>query len=191
MSTLNFLLFFLAGAFTWTILEYFLHRYLGHWKQGKNDFTKEHLRHHRETYYFAPAYKKAIAALFVLGACTLLLRFLMGWVEGFTFSLGLSLMYVVYEILHKRAHTHAPIGAYGRWLRKHHFYHHFKDPKMNHGVTSPIWDIVFGTNVNPDVVRVPKKLALKWLLDPITGELLPKFNHDYQLRGGKAANLHS
>lgn len=189
MQVLTILIFFVAGVFTWTFLEYFLHRYLGHWKNGKNDFTKEHLRHHRETHYFAPAYKKAMAALFVLSALTLLLRFFIGWTAGFSFSLGLSMMYVVYEILHKRAHTHAPIGVYGRWLRKHHFYHHFKNPRMNHGVTSPLWDIVFGTNVNPDVVKVPTKLALKWLLDPVTGELLPQFNRDYQLRSGTTAQV--
>jgi len=182
-------LYFTLGVIFWTILEYFLHRFLGHWKKGKNVFTVEHLRHHRETDYFAPAYKKAIAAFIVLALSFLIFGAILGWVKGFSFAFGLALMYGIYEIIHKRSHTHAPINGYGRWNRKHHFYHHFKNPKMNHGVTSPIWDIVFGTNVKPDTLLVPRKLALDWLIDPVTKALLPMFSDDYQLRGGGTAEV--
>lgn len=186
---LSSIVYFLSGAFLWTMLEYFLHRFLGHWKKGRNDFTKEHLRHHRETHYFAPAYKKAIAAIIVVSILACLLSLLIGRVEGIALSAGLGIMYMIYEVIHKRAHTHAPIGKYGRWLRKHHFYHHFKDPKKNHGVTSPLWDVVFGTNVQPEVLLVPKKLALDWLVDKDTGEILPQFLSDYRLYEGGTARL--
>ena len=182
------IIYFLGGAFLWTFLEYFLHRFLGHRKQGSNDFTQEHLRHHRETHYFAPAYKKAIAATIVVSALAIILGFIIGWLQGAAFSMGLGIMYITYEVIHKRAHTHAPIGAYGRWLRKHHFYHHFKDPKMNHGVTSPLWDIVFGTNVIPDVVMVPRKFALNWLVN-LNGEILPQFAGDFKFREGSVARV--
>ena len=173
---------FFLGVFFWTILEYTLHRFLGHKKHLKNVFTTEHLRHHREGDYFAPAYKKAIAALLVLAISTLILGLIFNWLSAFTFSFGLSLMYGVYEFLHKRAHTHAPFNFYGRWLRKHHFYHHFKNPKKNHGVTSPVWDIVFGTYVKPEKLRVPQKLVLPWLIDFNSHQILPKFSSDYELK---------
>jgi len=186
---LSLIIYFLSGAFLWTLLEYFLHRFLGHWKKGRNPFTKEHLRHHRETHYFASAYKKAIAAISVVSILAGLLGFIVGLIEGAAFSAGLGMMYMAYEAIHKRAHTHAPVGAYGGWLRKHHFYHHFKDPRKNHGVTSPLWDIVFGTNVMPGVLMVPRKLALDWLIDKNTGEILPQFSGDYRLYEGSAAGL--
>lgn len=175
---------FAGGAFLWTFLEYLLHRFLGHWKHGKNDFTREHLRHHRETHYFAPARKKAAAAAVAVGTLALILGLLLGWLQGACMALSVGIMYLAYEVIHKRAHTHSPAGAYGRWLRKHHFYHHFNDPKMNHGVTTPLWDMVFGTNVTPDVVVVPGRSALRWLVDQ-QGEILPQFSSDYKFRESK------
>ncbi len=59
------LLFLFIGIITWTFTEYMLHRFLGHVHKGKNFFKAEHLTHHSKANYFAPAYKKVIAALFV------------------------------------------------------------------------------------------------------------------------------
>ena len=76
----------------------------------------------------------------------------------------------------RREHTHPGFGAYGRWARRHHFYHHFINAKMNHGVTTPIWDLVFGTYRKADVViEVPSKLAMPWLKDPSTGKAREEF----------------
>lgn len=57
---------------------------------------------------------------------------------------------------------------------------------MNHGVTSPIWDIVFGTYVEPEQIRVPEKLAMEWLCDPQSGDVHTSFAHDYVLRRRKS-----
>ena len=48
---------------------------------------------------------------------------------------------------------------------QHHLHHHFRNPKANHGVTSPVWDHVFRTADPVEVVRVPRKLAPFWLTD--------------------------
>ena len=66
-----------------------------------------------------------------------------GYHLGAAYVAGLVGFYGVYEWLHRREHTHAGIGPYGRWARRHHFHHHFVDGRTNHGVTSPIWDLVF------------------------------------------------
>jgi len=108
----------------------------------------------------------------------------LGAVSGLSFVAGLLGFYVTYEVLHYRSHTRPPRGRYGRWLRKHHFYHHFGNPKHNHGVTSPIWDIVFRTHARPDKVRVPRRLAMMWLTDPDTGEVAEAYADDYVLVGG-------
>lgn len=79
------------------------------------------------------------------------------------------LFYCVYEALHRIEHVTAGIGPYGRWARRHHFHHHFVDGKTNHGVTTPLWDLVFGTYRRPGVIDVPPKLCMRWLLDPTTG----------------------
>lgn len=35
----------------------------------------------------------------------------------------------------------------------------------NHGVTSPLWDMVFRTHEKVDVVKVPRRHVPPWLLD--------------------------
>lgn len=154
------------GVMTWSLFEYLIHRFLGHHpKLRPNPFATEHVRHHAEGDYFAPTYKKALVAVVFLGTVTPLGVSLFGTGPGLGYSIGLVAMYVSYEVLHRRLHTHAGVGAYGRWARRHHFHHHFGNPKMNHGVTSPLFDVLFGTHQPVRSIRVPKKLAMEWLCD--------------------------
>ena len=97
------------------------------------------------------------------------------------FKLSLALSYACYEWVHRHHHTHAPKSWYGAWLRKHHFIHHFHDARMNHGVTSPFWDVVFGTYRSQDRVKVPRKFAMDWLLDE-QGNVKAAFADDYYTR---------
>lgn len=178
------LLALLSGALTWSFLEYCIHRWLGHDRRLRgNPFEQEHTRHHSQGDYFAPAYKKALAALVALALTLPPSMLLAGPLLGGTYAVGLVAFYLYYEVLHRREHTHAGIGVYGRWARRHHFYHHFVDPSMNHGVTSPIWDLVFGTYRTPGIIPVPVKLKMQWLTDPDTGEIHAPYSSWYRLRG--------
>ncbi len=165
---------FALGVLTWTFAEYVIHRGLGHRKGAKNAFSVEHLRHHATVTYFAPTWKKAAIGLSVFAITAVL--------AGVPFAAGFASMYGAYEWLHRRLHTHAAIASnpYGRWARRHHFQHHFARPKHNHGVTSPLWDLVFGTLDRPSVVLVPRRNALPWMLDA-RGELDPRFSSDFAL----------
>lgn len=175
---------FLAGAATWTMLEHLIHNYLGHHGRGRNPFGVEHMRHHATTSYFAPTSKKALAATPVILLAWALLAWGLGLALGTAYASGLAIMYVAYEVVHRRCHTHPPRGAYGRWLRRNHFHHHFLSPKTNHGVTSPLWDYIFGTYrevVGP--IRVPRKHAMTWLVDPETGRVRDEYAQDYVVVG--------
>lgn len=160
------------GVLTWSFLEYVIHRFLGHHPRlMPNPFGVEHLRHHREGDYFAPSWKKVLAALALTALLSWPVTALVGAGPGLAFLAGLMVMYAVYEVLHRREHTHGAVSAYGRWARRHHFAHHFSDSRCNHGVTSPVWDHVFGTYRAPGTVRVPAKLQMAWLVDPKTGQV--------------------
>ncbi len=170
----------LLGSLTWTFLEYVIHRWLGHDRRLRpNMFADEHIRHHSQGNYFAPTYKKILAALGALAIVFGPAYLVAGPVVGAAYALGVVAFYGCYEVLHRREHTHAGVPLYGRWARRHHFYHHFVDPKMNHGVTSPIWDIVFGTYRSPGVIAVPAKLQMRWLADPATGDVRQQHAKDY------------
>lgn len=172
------------GAVAWTLAEYLIHRFDGHGMNGRTRFSRHHLLHHARVHWFAPWYEKAVAAVVatvVLGAVLVPLAGAVGaaLVTGFVGA------FLAYEALHTICHRRAPLTRYGRWARRHHFHHHFKDPRTNHGVTSPVWDVVFGTYIPSPVVRVPRKLAPAWMLDD-SGELRADWASDYELVGSPA-----
>lgn len=171
------------GALTWSLSEYALHRWVGHSPRSRTDFADEHRTHHAVRGYFAPTVKKALHAVPLVLAGLALAAPACGaagaaWVGGFAAT------YVAYEVLHRRLHTHGPRGPLGRYLRRHHFAHHFNGPQTNHGVTSPLWDHLFGTWRDPGVIRVPEKHAMVWLLDA-AGEVRPEYASDYAVHRPK------
>ena len=173
----------LAGVVLWSFLEYVLHRFLGHDRRTMpNFFSVEHTRHHSEGNYFAPTWKKGAVAVFMSAGIAGAVALVTGLEIAVPFTIGFVGMYVAYEAVHRRAHTHEGLTAYGRFLRRHHFHHHFGNPKSNHGVTSPMWDVVFGTREVPGVITVPERLAMDWLLDPSTGEVRADIADHYRLR---------
>ena len=179
----NVLGFFLLGALTWTLLEYLLHRFFGHDKRFSfTPFAKEHVRHHVEGNYFAPTWKKLLVAVLFGAALTLPASMLIGRRGGVAYVSGLMMLYAVYEVLHRLEHTHAGIGPYARWARRHHFHHHFMNGRANHGVTSPLWDFVFGTYEKPSVIKVPPQLCMRWLRDPESGDVRADWAETFVLR---------
>lgn len=171
-----------SGVLTWSFLEYVIHRWGGHDRRyRRTPFGIEHIRHHVEGNYFSPSWKKvlvaALAGAILIGPAIAVA----GVVYGAVYVAGLVVCYSSYELLHRREHTHPGIGPYGRWARRHHFHHHFVDGRRNHGVTSPLWDFVFGTYQKPTVIPVPRKLCMPWLLDPDTGDVRVEHRATYHL----------
>ncbi len=172
---------FLLGVVTWLFAEYVLHRFVGHMPRGRSLFSREHRRHHAQGDYFAPTLTKVKAVAPVLAVIALLSSLAFGAGLGLGYTAGLSLMYLAYEVLHRRLHTHPPTNRYGRWARRHHFYHHFGEPAMNHGVSTPVFDLFFRTRRVPGPIKVPERLAMVWLRDGETGEVREAFREDYTL----------
>jgi sterol desaturase/sphingolipid hydroxylase (fatty acid hydroxylase superfamily) len=172
-----------AGVMTWSLAEYLLHRFLGHDRRTMpNPFGHEHTRHHSEGDYFAPTWKKALVSLVAVPVISALVALAVGPALGLIYAVAFVSMYVTYEWLHRRMHTHRGVGVYGRFVRRHHFHHHFGNPRKNHGVTSPIWDLAFGTFEAPGRIRVPAKLKMSWLVDESTGEVVAELAPFYELR---------
>lgn len=172
---------FITGVALWTFLEYILHRFLGHVHKGRNFFKKEHLQHHAKANYFAPAIKKATLAVIVSSSMLVVLGLFMSLTTALAFITGFVGMYILYEITHYRYHSTDPVAAPFIILRKHHFYHHFHNPKTNFGVTTRVWDRVFGTFVYVEKVSVPAKMAMQWLLNG--EEVKNTYSPHFQLRG--------
>ena len=187
---LSSVLAFLGGIVGWTLLEYLLHRFVFHGASAKGPGAREHRRHHARVDYFAPWWQKALAALAATVILLPILSLMAGLQLGVISTLGFISMYLIYEILHRRAHTHPPRSRYGRWRRKNHFAHHFIDPRLAQGVTTLFWDRVFGTRLNVDRVRVPRRVAMPWLVDA-DGEILEDLSSDYELVGARRNDEHT
>ncbi|TNF32094.1 MAG: hypothetical protein EP314_00380 [Bacteroidetes bacterium] len=174
------LISFILGVVLWTFLEYIIHRFLGHEHKGKNPFKVEHLEHHKKVHYFAPAWKKTVMAMLVGGLLFAVVNLFIDWILAVSFVSGLVGMYGFYEATHARFHRKGPIAKPFIILRKHHFYHHFHQPKLNHGVTTRFWDRVFGTFHRVETVTVPRKMTMDWLMNG--DDIAPDYAGHFQLR---------
>ena len=163
MTFLTFLITALLGSLAWTLTEYLVHRFDGH---GFRRLIPSHLLHHQDPLNYEVIHTPKSTLLLVIAIWTGLGALAGGWLHALIFGTAFVLAYRYYEWLHDTLHESEPSNWYGRWARRHHFFHHFHDPRMNHGVTTSLWDVVFGTyHPVSEPIRVPRKLAMPWLLD--------------------------
>ena len=185
MGPLLVLVAFVGGFALWGLFEYLLHRFAMHHLHGRGIMSREHLEHHVAAgWTFSTTHLLSWAGMLLVGfvAWMPLGWLLVGPAVGLAAAIGWAVGYFFYEYEHMASHRKAPRTRYQRWLRKHHFHHHFGHPMSNHGVTVPWWDRVFGTLETPDQVRVPRRMAQPWMLDA-DGELRPEHRDDYVLVG--------
>jgi len=138
-----------AGAFSWTFLEYLLHRWVFHFQPStRSELQRDasfliHGIHHdypwdRDRLVMPPTVTAVIAI-----AVWVAFRW-MGGLEYAWFA-GMVAGYVWYDLTHYYLHHAVPRTAFGKWLRKYHLVHHFQTPDVRYGITSPLWDFVFRT----------------------------------------------
>jgi len=175
-----------AGAASWTAAEYGLHRFAMHQMRGRGLASVEHLKHHAKVIYFSPTSKKLASAAGTTAVAFPAASAVAGRKWAAAFTGGMLTMYAVYEVAHRRIHTHPPRNRYDRWTRRSHFHHHSGAPMRNFGVTAPVWDKLLGTYDEPGVVTVPARMAPTWMVDE-TGALRPEFADDYIVRGTRRA----
>jgi len=143
-----------TGFVIWTLAEYILHRSVLH---KKTYFAPMHGEHHAAplAYIGTPAW----VSVSVLSACVLLpvWRWL-GFAVADGLTVGVMTGYwwygVVHHVIHHRANKSSP--SYFNDLRAWHMRHHYSPKSGNFGVTTSIWDRVFGTAIKRDKAAVPQ-----------------------------------
>ncbi|MCB2203296.1 sterol desaturase family protein [bacterium] len=149
LTTLVLLL--LAGLFFWTLTEYVLHRFVFHYEPSSEWGRRVHWTFHGVHHDYpsdplrlvmVPSVSLPLASLFYL-----LFHVTLGSSYAAPFTAGFLTGYLFYDITHYAVH-HFPIkGAVFGTLREWHMRHHFQDPDNGFGVSSPLWDHVFGTQL--------------------------------------------
>jgi sterol desaturase/sphingolipid hydroxylase (fatty acid hydroxylase superfamily) len=144
----------LIGLVLWTFAEYTLHRFVFHFDPKSERLAKFwfmfHGVHHvqpqlKTRLVMPPAVSIPLAVLFYF-FYKLLIGTIFGapqWVDPvFT---GFMLGYFIYDMIHYWTHHWPMRWGYLKYLKRYHMMHHFKTPQARFGVSSPIWDVVFGT----------------------------------------------
>jgi len=134
-----------AGVFVWTLTEYWLHRKLFHWKKWPQFHYFIHGIHHvypndRGRMVMPPGASASFAVPFWF-----IFYFACGYAIALPFFAGFVIGYLWYDMTHYWTHVGKARSAWGKLIRKQHMLHHFNTPEHNFGVTSPAWDMVFGT----------------------------------------------
>ena len=139
-----------AGWAIFSLVEYMLHRFLFHRKfpdteSGRLDAFLTHGYHHdypsdrmRLVMPVMIAWPLAVG-FFALYAVPF------GVATASALFAGTALGYIAYDEVHYYTHHARPTTRLGRWMKQYHLLHHHDAEMARYGVSSPIWDAVFGT----------------------------------------------
>ncbi|MBD3628507.1 sterol desaturase family protein [Cyclobacterium sp.] len=140
---------FLGGYVLFTLMEYLMHRYFYHmnpnntWK-GRIQYSVHGIHHDY------PKDKKRLAMPPILSAgYAILLYYLFYFLIAdyvYYFLPGFLLGYAAYLSIHYIIHAFQPPKGPMKVLWINHAIHHYKDPDVAFGVSTPFWDYVFGTS---------------------------------------------
>jgi dihydroceramide fatty acyl 2-hydroxylase len=140
----------LTGVLTWGLIEYWLHRLVFHFdaqsEKGRNFVYAMHLSHHAKPKTMDDLFTSLSLSLpIAICYCSLAWAVLRSWQAVVYLFIGLMAGYFSYEFLHYQAHHRAPRLRVLRYLKKYHLLHHHQSSALRFGVTSPVFDYLFGT----------------------------------------------
>lgn len=143
-----YIVLFLSGLLSWTLFEYIMHRYFYHMLPTNNIKGwiqyNMHGVHHE---YPKDKSRLAMPPLAIIVIAFLFLFLFMGLMGDYTygFTPGFLVGYAGYLCVHYIVHAFKPPQNMFRVLWVNHSIHHYKDPDVAFGVSSTLWDHVFGT----------------------------------------------
>lgn len=148
LSTLTTTVMFFLGVLAFTWVEYNVHRYVFHMGvytkfREKMQYTLHGVHHEfpkdKDRLAMPPLLSITIATVLLL-----LLRIIIG---DFVFSFlpGFLVGYSAYLSVHYMVHAYSPPKNIFKALWVNHSVHHYKDGEYIFGVSSPLWDYIYGT----------------------------------------------
>lgn len=140
---------FLLGCFLWTLVEYFMHRFLFHHpKDASFDKGIQYTFHGIHHEYPDDTDRTVLPVIPSLGFATLFfgLFWLIIGKYALLFGPGFVLGYTCYMCVHYSMHRFKPPKSklFSFWWTFHNI-HHFQQHDRAFGVTSSLWDRIFGT----------------------------------------------
>ncbi|HUY19745.1 MAG TPA: sterol desaturase family protein [Candidatus Binataceae bacterium] len=175
---------FAAGLLAWTFLEYAIHGWLSH--RFVTFVTPLHQVHHRD-----PSAVFALGAWLPTAAIFGLLLIGFGMTPATIFVAGLVAGFAIYELVHYRLHFAPAVGRFEARLRARHLAHHLAMDDRCLGVTTALWDRIFGSAARPDDIAAlaarldqVEPIAGRSNLGRIVAGLRVSVKHHVSLSGG-------
>jgi sterol desaturase/sphingolipid hydroxylase (fatty acid hydroxylase superfamily) len=141
---------FIFGFFIWTVTEYLLHRFIFHF-EAKSEIGKKlhfiiHGVHHDypndpKRLVMPPSVSIPLAIIFIL-----LFKSIIGKISVYPFYAGFVSGYLFYDMTHYAVHHFNMHSKFWLAIKNHHMRHHYLDSTKGFGVSTPLWDILIGTN---------------------------------------------
>lgn len=134
----------------WTFFEYFAHRYLFHIDEyfpdskiaEKMAYTFHGIHHEyprdKERIIMPP-----VPGLMIVGILYVFFLLVLGE-YAYIFMPGFVTGYLLYTRIHYLTHT-PPVPSYLEAQYRHHALHHYKYPEKAFGISTMLWDRIFGT----------------------------------------------
>jgi len=139
---------FFLGLLFFTWVEYITHRYIFHMNtyteiRKKIQYTMHGVHHE----FPKDKDRLAMPPLLSVTVSTVLLLLLKLILHDFVFAFlpGFLVGYALYLSIHYMVHAFQPPKNFLKKLWVNHSMHHYRDGDMIFGVSSPLWDYVYGT----------------------------------------------
>jgi sterol desaturase/sphingolipid hydroxylase (fatty acid hydroxylase superfamily) len=144
----NLLVLFITGMFFWSLTEYILHRFVFHYhpvtERGKKLNYILHGNHHEYPRDRERLFMPAAPSLIIASTLFLIMYLFLGK-NVFPFFPGFIFGYLIYGSMHYAIHAWNPPFKWMKGLWRNHHLHHYKNNEKGFGVSSTLWDHVFGT----------------------------------------------
>ena len=139
---------FFFGVMLTTLIEYWLHRVIFHWKP-KNQFERlqvflVHGYHHEFPNDPMRLVLPPVGIWPVAAVISTIWYFAFGAYFWPVFA-GTCAGYIAYDWTHYYTHYFNPKSGVFRWIKRYHMLHHHDSPNHRYGITTPLWDVVFRT----------------------------------------------
>jgi dihydroceramide fatty acyl 2-hydroxylase len=145
----SFAMMVITGLLFWTLTEYGMHRYVFHFnatsKPGKYLVWLFHGVHHDDPQDPTRLVMPPVVSVVLGAAFYFLFVALMGASLARPFFAAFITGYLGYDYIHFATHHFRPRTAWGKTIKENHMKHHFLKKGGKWGVSSSLWDHVFGT----------------------------------------------
>jgi len=142
---------FAIGLFLWTLVEYFLHRFVFHIDNYLPDNRYALLLHYtlHGIHHAFPmdANRLVFPPLLAIPLMILFHTLYRGMFNDFGTAVfaGTMMGYISYDMMHFFLHHTTSACKYFKFLKKYHILHHYKSSDLGFGVSQHLWDKVFDT----------------------------------------------